>query len=102
MLTEPGEVSSNGTSPLHNLYEINLNTGVAGFIGSMNTVPGNNGLDYNWKDKKLYATFGNSPITDLFTIDTLTAQPTLIGSTGARHLSGLAYVPELDTIFASC
>ena len=101
MLTEPGEVSSNGTSPLHNLYEINLNTGVAVFIGSMNTVPGNNGLDYNWKDKKLYATFGNSPITDLFTIDALSAQPTRIGSTGARHLTGLAYDPELDTIFAS-
>lgn len=96
MLTEVG----NG---FHDLYAIDVDAGVADFIGRVTLDTGNVGLGlaFNWSDRQLYATFGGLPITKLYTIDVQTAQPTLIGSTGAIHLTGLAYDPEIKALFAS-
>jgi RHS repeat-associated protein len=100
MVTEPGE-SAGRTSPEHILFEIDLATGAATRIGTMITTAGNVGLAFNWRNRQLYATFGKAETTALYRIDVNSGAATLVGSSGARHLTGLAYDPQSDTLFAS-
>ncbi|MGH9281038.1 MAG: Ig-like domain-containing protein [Acidimicrobiales bacterium] len=89
----------------HQLYEIDTTSGVATLIGDITSplsgLNANVGLAFDWRNRRLYATFGNESPTDLYTLDIVTAVATLVGGTGAVHLTGIDYDPSTDRLYAS-
>ncbi|MGH9223069.1 MAG: Ig-like domain-containing protein, partial [Acidimicrobiales bacterium] len=102
MITDSGELTVTSD---HRLYEIDLASGVARFIGTVmprvSSMDANVGLAFDWRTRRLLATFGNASVTSLYAIDINTAAATLIGSTGAVHLTGLDYDPLANMLYAS-
>ena len=87
--------------PFHDLYEIDVDSGIARLVGRMSTEVGNVGLAFNWSNRKFYATFGITSETVLYTVDVDTAQATVVGRTGQVGLAGLDYDPQEGTLIAA-
>ncbi len=78
--------------PRDRIYKVNLETGDTLLIGRTNINKPHNDLIFD-ENSNLYSIVGtNSQVTDLIKIDLNTGIGTVIGSTGHRGLTGLAYL----------
>ncbi len=88
-----------GDSMNKQLFTINLDTGAATLVGPFNGPTGNrigNGLAWD-PEFGLLATDTHADTAyndELYSIDVMTGQATLIGATGTGNALGLAFVPE--------